>query len=1324
MNGAGNDIAADCSAYIAARPFLTYGQVPGDNPYLSGAAYNYDCFTLGACWRSSPFNSVIGDGSSNVPWVEYDFTPTWTTTTYIWIRASGGGEESYTWAGPNPDQIQPDLNGGGVNNNVVPWRKVIYWQVGNGSVNQRKDNMNADYQNQTDDNSRHFQIATSWRDNRAENARWRWIKLGSTATVSDTQYTLKLYQGSAGYKVDKIVFTNDSSGATPEAGSAGPAIPTVLRRRADGSTAPSDGGAALGPPASPGSATREACNVCNPAFGYTVNPNECSCKLTATDTANDGYGSGLGCSLVATTTNQLSNDLYSGLQPLRSAQESVKNLARKLNPQCDQLGFVAFTAGSDNDSAQGDGTRRSKLQCLNWASAWLGNTGRCYDPGLGTPLSYTNIISAVERNWPEGGTNIAIGLREGLEELGIDTDGVGGQMVTNNCTTSNNDGNACSRGGAAKRILILVTDGQPNANPGNCAPGGGRPDLWDGLVGTEDTDFECSVYYAYLAAQNNITFYTIGIGGGANSDLLTTMATGVDPRGDNPDVVMFSGASGQFFPAAKPSDLEAIFDTLVAPSANCQPSATALALTKTDTSDPVAASELLTYTLTVTNDGSLNAFGVVITDALDSNVSFASASDGGLHDAGVVTWNVGVILPSQTVTRTLAVTVENFAGAVVTNTAWVTSSEGISHTAIATTTIINGEQIWALNYRVAQGENLPVHLENHFSMAGPYDIYLSDGSNLFKVCEAVNTSPVTNSGDFSCNVGPIPPGFYDLFSTLAGTTTPLAVAPQQVEVTISPPQIQVDNGASGNIAAFSSTITVSLVAHQIAAQPFDVSLVYGAGLSRTITSSISAAPGPITWRIPGDLGNPCPPAGGSPCLIQSRRVSDPAIVYAATELYLNQPQILLAGGIMVYVEGDIISIFLGGHTPGLPYDLKFSDGGANTIWLGRTGLTDANGDTSTPVTWTVPVGWPNGFYTITSHPAVGGTPRDPASMTSDNQVGSLGNVQIDTPPTCTDPLAEKSFEPPPLTHWVLSSAEGVTVTPGSAHSGNFKLSAPSFNGQFRQPFFYQPFTVPTSIISSATHLKLSLFKNINNLSNGDEPDDRFDAIVTTGPSLSSTQVTFPVEVANGVMGAASYNPSDWQAVNVLLRPASGVNLADYLGQNLYLYFYNQSNVSCVPTPPSTGCYATQFHFDDVGLDVCSSDLPVLNLPPSNPSPAHAGSLFTYTLTVANNGSADATGVVMSDALDNRVTFAAASDGGQHNAGLVTWHIGSLPISQTITRTVAVTIGNVISGTILSHTLLVTSIEGISDTRIITTTVLSSSTSSSNRFIYLPTILKN
>jgi hypothetical protein len=503
-----------------------------------------------------------------VPWVEYDFTPTWTSDTYIWIRASGGGEQSYTWAGPSPDQIQPDLNGGGTINNITPWRKAIYWQVGNGTINQRKDNLNADYSNSpSDDNSGYFQRTSLSRDNRALNSQWRWIKLGSTATVSGTQSTLKLYQGSAGYKVDKIVFTNDPTGSTPEAGPvAGSSIPLVLQRNASGGIASAaDYGNQLGPPASPGSATREACNVCNPAFGYTVNPSQCSCKLRANDTANSGYGSGQGCTLVLNPTNQLQAELeiglYSGLQPLRSAQEAVKNFARNLNPRFDQLALVPFTAGGDNTTAQSDSTRRSKLQCLRWAANHApGGAAECYDTSLfSNPISYTQVFSAVEKQWPEAGTDLAVGLREGLEELGVSTPG---NPATSTCSATINDGSACNRSGTARRIMILLTDGTPNANPGNCAPGSGRPDFWEGLIGTEDPDFECAAYYAQQAAANGVTLYTIGIGAGVNSDLLTVLATGIDPRGDQPDVAMFAGASGQYFPAFKPTDLDAILGTI------------------------------------------------------------------------------------------------------------------------------------------------------------------------------------------------------------------------------------------------------------------------------------------------------------------------------------------------------------------------------------------------------------------------------------------------------------------------------------------------------------------------------------------------------------------------------------------------------------------------------------------------------------------------------------------------------------------------------------------------------------------------------------------
>jgi uncharacterized repeat protein (TIGR01451 family) len=104
-----------------------------------------------------------------------------------------------------------------------------------------------------------------------------------------------------------------------------------------------------------------------------------------------------------------------------------------------------------------------------------------------------------------------------------------------------------------------------------------------------------------------------------------------------------------------------------------------LTITKSADPSPVNAGEVLSYTIVVTNSGEASATGVVITDPLDSAVSFAGASDGGSHASGVVTWNVGVVEIGQTISRTLWVTVDSdvAGGTNLSNTAWVISAEGI-----------------------------------------------------------------------------------------------------------------------------------------------------------------------------------------------------------------------------------------------------------------------------------------------------------------------------------------------------------------------------------------------------------------------------------------------------------------------------------------------------------------------------------------------------------------------------------------------------------------------------------------------------------------------
>ena len=68
-----------------------------------------------------------------------------------------------------------------------------------------------------------------------------------------------------------------------------------------------------------------------------------------------------------------------------------------------------------------------------------------------------------------------------------------------------------------------------------------------------------------------------------------------------------------------------------------------LKLTQRDYPDPVAAGAALTYTLTYSNVGDADAIGVVITDALDSNVIYVSASPPASGTGAVRYWSIGIL---------------------------------------------------------------------------------------------------------------------------------------------------------------------------------------------------------------------------------------------------------------------------------------------------------------------------------------------------------------------------------------------------------------------------------------------------------------------------------------------------------------------------------------------------------------------------------------------------------------------------------------------------------------------------------------------------------
>ncbi|MCS7260058.1 MAG: VWA domain-containing protein [Anaerolineae bacterium] len=444
-SGRSSSIEGTRSAHVAHNPYWTYGQASPPAP-LFGRFY------------------TLQDAQRGVaPRLEYDFRVSWSGIAYIWLRAQGGGSQSF-WVNLVNGQYYRDPS-------------KIYWAV---DSNPPVENSAANSCNTTYDYAGSSSCTGSW----------SWIRIGSFNVISGSLHTLKIWAGSPGYEIDKIVITNDS--------------------RTDYSQIePLTFDSGRGRPATVGSARAGACDPCNPIFGLTVNPQDCTTPYY----------------LVTTRTNRLGDDLFSDFEPLRTSQEAVKRFVQKLDPQFDQVGFAAFSTDAS----------RTELSCLH-------RHGRaCYDPLVqNPPISYTQILRAIEEQTAEGGTDIAEAMRAGLGVLGLNVDGLPGW--NNNCDGSANS--ACGRGGAAKRVMILLTDGSPNDNPGGACDD--DPSLWPY---NNDPDFDCVMYYARKARQTGTVVYTIGLGNGVIPELLQAVA---------------DETQGTYYFAPSPEDLDNIFDQILA----------------------------------------------------------------------------------------------------------------------------------------------------------------------------------------------------------------------------------------------------------------------------------------------------------------------------------------------------------------------------------------------------------------------------------------------------------------------------------------------------------------------------------------------------------------------------------------------------------------------------------------------------------------------------------------------------------------------------------------------------------------------------------------
>ena len=88
------------------------------------------------------------------------------------------------------------------------------------------------------------------------------------------------------------------------------------------------------------------------------------------------------------------------------------------------------------------------------------------------------------------------------------------------------------------------------------------------------------------------------------------------------------------------------------------PTGTDLSVTIDDGVAATAPGDTLVYTLTVTNNGPVDATGLALESPVPASTAFVSASDGGAESGGVVTWPAFDLTDGASVTRTLTVDVD------------------------------------------------------------------------------------------------------------------------------------------------------------------------------------------------------------------------------------------------------------------------------------------------------------------------------------------------------------------------------------------------------------------------------------------------------------------------------------------------------------------------------------------------------------------------------------------------------------------------------------------------------------------------------------------